>query len=76
MWRICSTDFFRFKSWPGKLKQSETVRTEFVEAKVSKPQDFGAILQISLPNGVRIGLSSTKSDVLLEHVLKFAGQLP
>jgi hypothetical protein len=65
-----------FKSWPSKLKQNETVKTEFVEAKVPEPQDVGAILQISLPNGVRIGISSPKSNALVEQVLKFVGQLP
>ena len=65
-----------FKSWSGKLKQSETVKTEFVEAKVSEHQDFASILQISLPNGVRIGISSPKSNALVEQVLKFVGQLP
>lgn len=65
-----------FKYWLSKLNGSDDFKTQFVEAKCSGAQDFGAILQISLPNGVRIGLSSTKSDVLLEHVLKFAGQLP
>jgi len=65
-----------FKSWSGKLKQSEAVKTEFVEAKTSGQQEFGSILQISLPNGVRIGVSSPKSNVLVEQVLKFVGQLP
>lgn len=65
-----------FKSWSGKLKQSEAVETTFAEAKSSEAQDFGAILQISLPNGVRIGVSSPKSNVLVEEVLKFVGQLP
>jgi hypothetical protein len=31
-----------FKSWSGKLKQSEVVKTEFVETKVSERQDFGS----------------------------------
>ncbi len=61
-----------FKSWSGKLKQCETAKTEFVEAKPAEAQDFGAVLQIS---GVRIGVSSPKSNVLIEQVLKFAGQL-
>ena len=65
-----------FKSWSGKLKQSETVKTEFVEAKVTEHQDFASILQISLPNGIRIGISSPKSNALVEQVLKFVGQLP
>ena len=65
-----------FKTWAGKLKRSEAVKTSFVEAKPSEAQDFGAILQISLPNGVRIGVSSPKSNVLIEQVLKFVGQLP
>lgn len=65
-----------FKTWRGKLKRSEAVETTFVEAKSSESQDFGAILQISLPNGVRIGVSSPKSNVLVEEVLKFVGQLP
>jgi hypothetical protein len=65
-----------FKTWSGKLKRSEAITTEFVEAKVSETQDVGAILQISLPNGVRIGISSPKSNTLVEHVLKFVGQLP
>ena len=64
-----------FKSWPGKLKQCETAKTEFVEARPAEAQNFGAVLQISLPNGVRIGVSSPKSNVLIEQVLKFAGQL-
>jgi hypothetical protein len=53
-----------FKSWSGKLKQSEAVKTEFVEAKTSGQQDFGSILQISLPNGVRIGVSSPKPEYI------------
>jgi len=65
-----------FKTWTGKLKQSQAVKTSFMEAKPSELQEFGAILQISLPNGVRIGLSSPKSNMLVEQVLKFAGQLP
>ena len=65
-----------FKTWTGKLKQSEAVKTEFIEAKTSGQQDFGSILQISLPNGVRIGVSSPKSNMLIEQVLKFVGQLP
>ncbi len=65
-----------FKSWSGKLKQSEAAETTFVEAKSSEAQDFRAILQISLPNGVRIGVSSPKSNLLVEEVLKFVGQLP
>jgi len=65
-----------FKSWPSKLKQNETVKTEFVEATVPEHQDFSSILQISLPNGVRIGISWPKSNVLIEQVLKFVGQLP
>ena len=64
-----------FKSWSGKLKQCEAVKTEFVEAKPAEAKDFGAVLQISLPNGVRIGVSSPKSNVLIEQVLKFVGQL-
>ncbi len=63
-------------SGSGKLKQSETVKTEFLEAKVPEHQDFSSILQISLPNGVRIGISWPKSNVLIEQVLKFVGQLP
>ena len=65
-----------FKTWAGKLKQSDAVKTSFVETKPSETQDFGAILQISLPNGVRIGVSTPKSNVLVEQVLKFVGQLP
>ena len=65
-----------FKNWSSKLKQNEPVKTSFVEAKLSEAQDFGAILQISLPNGVRLGISSPKSNALVEHVLKFVGQLP
>ena len=65
-----------FKTWSGKLKQNEAVKTTFIEAKSSESQDFVAILQISLPNGVRIGVSSPKSNVLVEQVLKFVGQLP
>jgi hypothetical protein len=65
-----------FKTWSGKLKRIEPIKNDFVEAKVPEPQDVGAILQISLPNGVRIGISSPKSNALVEHVLKFVGQLP
>lgn len=65
-----------FKTWSGKLKRSEVITTKFVEAKVPEHQDFASILQISLPNGVRIGISSPKSNALVEQVLKFVGQLP
>ena len=65
-----------FKTWARKLKQNEAVKTTFVEAKPSEAQEFGGILQISLPNGIRIGVSSPKSNVLVEEVLKFVGQLP
>ena len=65
-----------FKNWSGKLKQNEPEKTSFIEAKLSEAQDFGAILQISLPNGVRLGISAPKSNALVEHVLKFVGQLP
>ena len=55
---------------------SETVKTEFLEAKVTEHQHYALILHIYLPNGIRIGISSSKSNVLIEQVLKFVGQLP
>jgi hypothetical protein len=65
-----------FKTWSGKLKRIEPIKNDFVEAKVPEHQDFASILQISLPNGIRIGISSPKSNTLVEQVLKFVGQLP
>ena len=65
-----------FKALSAKLKPNEVVNPGFIEIKPSAEQDLGAILQISLPNGVRIGVSSTKSNALVEQVLKFVGQLP
>ena len=65
-----------FKYWLSKLNSSDDVKTQFVEAKCSDMQDFGAILLVSLPNGVRIGVSAAKSNILIEQVLKFVGQLP
>jgi len=57
-----------FKSWPSKLKQNEPVKTSFVEAKLSEAQDFGAILQISLPVLSQI-FSKTKSEVILDEFM-------
>ena len=65
-----------FKALSSKLKQNEVVNPGFIEVKPSVEQDLGAILQVSLPNGVRIGVSCPKTNILIEQVLTFVGQLP
>ena len=64
-----------FKALSAKLKQNKVVNSGFVEVKPSAEQDIGAILQVSLPNGVRIGISCPKNNSLVEQVLTFVGQL-
>ena len=57
------------------IQQNKVVNSGFVEVKPSAEQDIGAILQVSLPNGVRIGISCPKTNSLVEQVLTFVGQL-
>lgn len=64
-----------FKSWPSKLKRSSEIKPKFVEVKAAVRATHDTVLQISLPNGVRIGISSSDESSLVEKVLKFVGQL-
>ena len=55
-----------FKALSAKLKPNEVVNPGLVQQRV---------LQVSLPNGVRIGVSCPKTNILIEQVLEFVGKL-
>lgn len=75
-----------FKNWRAYLGQSKPKASRFVEAKIAKVEkkhlneatqeiENAVILQISLANGSRIGVSAKASSVVIEQVLKVAGGL-
>ena len=59
-----------FKSWPSKLKKSSEIKPKFVEVKAAVRATHDTVLQISLPNGVRIGISSSDESGSVAKGLK------
>lgn len=64
-----------FKSWGNQLR-SASKPLQFVEATAVEAEpaaSHGLVLQISLANGSRIGVSAQASQVVVEQVLKLVG---
>jgi hypothetical protein len=65
-----------FKDWRSKLEKSQVQKPNFVETKAigsEKASSNTLVLQISLPNGARIGISAQASPSMVEQVLKLIG---
>jgi hypothetical protein len=67
-----------FKNWRSQLIDKAFPQTpSFVEASAVEPEKSlsnALVLQISLANGARIGVSAQASDKMIAHVLALAGK--
>ncbi len=67
-----------FKNWRKHLSASQDKAPEFIAVEssgVSSTTDNALVLQVSLSNGTRIGVSRQASEMVIEQVLKLAGGL-
>jgi hypothetical protein len=67
-----------FKDWRSKLEKSRAPQPRFLETKVAaneKALSNALVLQISLGNGARIGISAQAPSEMVKQVLQFAGGL-
>jgi hypothetical protein len=67
-----------FKSWRGQLSEKPCPQTpRFIEATCVEPEksvSTALVLQISLANGSRIGVSGQASSEVIEQVLTLTGR--
>lgn len=76
--RYCDQEnlsYSAFKAWRAKLNQQSPPNPAFVEATYTPSNDPGPILQIGLPNGVRMSLNSNTSPDMMKKILQFIGEI-
>lgn len=67
-----------FGVWRKRLQAPEQERLSFIKASSRVQEDYASgkvVLQLALPNGVRLGLNEEINESLLHQVLHFAGAL-
>lgn len=74
--KMTTFSFYRHRLLNSHFLSEPSFKFVAAEPKTSNSSSPIAALQLMLPNGIRIGVSSDANESLLKMVLNIAGQIP